>query len=523
MSRQPEVLPTNFQSILYRSMPPSAGAARRQPDFFADLNLDQVVHAVTAARDEYGLDGYFWMPLSDPEEVIYRQEVAKDLESPGLHERIMVFAMEMQAMRRRLPMAERQYYKYQRERFFLEAVARYCNAVVVLGKDLVASDCRSVGFLGFREYLNAYLASTAFETMHRESEEMLDALDKTEYGIYIRDLTVQVRKRGEEIDHTEEIERLFSRFRREGQSLKKPLKMEEPVVRDEMNHVEGQILEGAATLFPAVFRRLDEFCERYVEFTDGRIVAFDRDIQFYLSYLEYIGKLRATGLAFCYPELSTADKAVMDLEGFDLALAHKLAGEGHRVVCNDLSLSGKERIMIVSGPNQGGKTTFSRTFGQLHYLAALGLPIPGRQARLYLFDRLFTHFERAEHAGDLRSKLEDDLIRLQEIMVKATPGSIIILNEILSSATLQDAVYLSRELMARIDRLDALCVWVTFLDEIIRDSDKTVSMVSEMEPGDRTVRTFKIVRKPADGLAYALAIAEKYRLTYDQLKKRLNG
>jgi DNA mismatch repair ATPase MutS len=352
-----------------------------------------------------------------------------------------------------------------------------------------------------------------------EARQVVAGLAAIRYSLLIKGAAVTVKREASEIDYAAAVEKTFAKFR-QGAAKDYRVKL---TTTTGLNHVEGMILERVAQLHPAAFGALAAFCAGHADFADPVILRFDREVQFYLAYLEHLAPLKSAGLEFCYPRVSRTDKAVRSRAGFDLALAAKRVRENQPVVCNDFELSGEERMFVVTGPNQGGKTTFSRAFGQLHYLASLGCPVPGAEARLLLGDRIFTHFEREETMTSRHGKLESDVKRIHDILEGATPRSIVILNELFSSTTLEDAVALSRKVMARLSELDLLCVWVTFLDELSAYDRKTVSLVAAVVPDNPTARTFRVERRPADGLSHAVAIARKYRLTYEQLKERLTA
>ena len=505
-----------FGSILFPDRIAEVSAFA-EPAFFSDLNLDRAVDAITAGAQEYELKPFFHAPPRSTEAVEYRHQVFRDLERDEVRAPVRAFAEAMQRTRRYLALVEKQRYPYEKERWFLDAALLYSAAVSSLAEALVSLELSSEGLRGLRDRVAGYSSSGNFRSLSSQAALVRDGLAQVRYSVKIKGLRVTVSRYGGEPDYSVEVEHDFERFR-QGDVENHRFDLRDP---GSMDHVEAQIVERVALLFPDAFRALEEFYSAHQDFLDPTLVRFDREVQFYLVYLAFIERLGKAGLGFTYPEVSGDSKEVSAEDAFDIALANKLTIEGSGVVRNDFFLSDSERILVVTGPNQGGKTTFARMFGQLHYLASLGLPVPARAARLFLTDRLFTHFEREEDIATLRGKLDDDLVRVRETLEAATPDSIILLNEIFSSTTLHDAKILSADVLARIIELGSLGVCVTFIDELTELGDETVSMVARVAPDDPAKRTFEIVRRPADGKAYAWAIAEKYGLTHDTLKRRV--
>ncbi len=497
------------------------GLPSQAPDYFLDLNLDQIVDALVKDKAEYNLLPFFISPLKNVDAIRYRQDVFRDLDQPQLLSPITTFGQRFSNMRDILKRADKIRHRHERNAWFLEAVDTYCDAVTALRDRLGVASHNSAGLLALTDYLNEYVASERFRNLVAEKQRVHAALENVTYVILIGDGHFTVRKYDDEPDYSAEVEATFAKFK-QGSVKDYRVKFSSPF--PEMNHIEQQALTFVAQLYPVEFTKLEDFCSRNRNYIDETIARFDREVQFYLDYLSYIAPLRDAGLQFCYPGLAVGnDKNLSSRNAFDLALARKLVERNAEVVTNDFFLRDPERIIVVGGPNQGGKTTFARTFGQLHYLAALGCPVAGSEARLYLFDKLFTQFEREETIENLRGKLEDDLYRLRHIVDTATSSSIVVLNEIFNSTTVWDAIFLSKHIMQRLLERDVVGVWVTFIDEISAFSEKTVSMVSTVVPENPAIRTFKIVRRPADGLAYAIAIAEKHRVTYDSLKERITA
>jgi len=509
-----------FQSILFDEFDRSIESeANDAPAFFADLNLDQVVNAIIVRKNDYNLKPFFYSPIRDIELIKYRQEIFRDLEDKNLLEYLKSFAEKMVIVRRYRNLVDKLYFKYHQEGWFLEAAGNYCDAINCLEHDLSLIEIKSRGLMNFRDFISDYTRSAQFSTLLSDTKKLKSDLSTIQYSVIIKGNWVRVRKYESEIDYSKEVEQTFEKFK---QGVVKNHKID-LLFTTGMNHVEAQILDCVARMYPEIFLGLDQFCEKHRNFLDETISVFDREIQFFISYLDYIAKIKDAGLNFCYPQLSISKKEIRAFEAFDLALAHKCVSEKIPVVCNDFYLKSNERIIVISGPNNGGKTTFARMFGQVHYLTSLGCPIPGREALMYLYDKIFTHFEKEEDIQNLRGKLKDDLVRIHSILDQASPDSIIIMNEIFTSTTLKDAIYLSKQIVKKIIQLDSICIWVSFIDELATLNGKTVSMVSTVVPENPTVRTFKIVRNQADGLAYAICIAEKYRITYEQIKERIKS
>ena len=491
-------------------------AARMPADVLHDLGLDQVL-AELQVDDE--LAAVFCTPLPDEASVRVRQEVFTDLDDAGVRDALADLA---EAVRRAVAHRGASVRVRQaplRHRLHLGAVTAYVRALDAAATTL--SGARSTALRTLHAHVVALAGSSGVDRLRTEAARLERAWGAVRFTMLVQGSRVVVAPFDDEPDLDADAEAVLSRIGLPVPGERGADHVRTGLLGDSLGSVDGWILDAVATAEPELFAGLATFSTEHEEFVDRELERFALELPFYTTLHRVVTHLRTVGVAFAIPAVHSSGAPVEVRDVVDLALALRFADDGRRPIGNDLTLRAGERIVVVSGPNQGGKSTAARAIGQLLHLASIGCPVPAAAAQVPLTDRVLTLFPREERLESLAGGLGEEIARVHRMLETATPQSLLVMNEAFASTAADDARLMLTEVLHRIEVLGALAVCVTFLDEVAGLGGAVVSLVAEVDAADTSVRTFTLGRRPADGQAYARALAERHGLTASAIGARL--
>jgi DNA mismatch repair protein MutS len=305
-------------------------------------------------------------------------------------------------------------------------------------------------------------------------------------------------------------------------------------------------------LFKDLADVMDQICQpiaaalrKFVRVNGRLLVALQDEIAFYLGAVRLMRHLTECGLPTCRPQIAPLEDRVCHMTGaYNVNLALRMApfyrarDLRNDIITNDVHFGEEGRIFILTGPNRGGKTTYTQALGLAHILMQAGLFVPATSATMSPVDGIFTHFAAEERLDLETGRLGEEARRLSEIFAHATRHSLILFNESLASTSAGESLYLARDIVRVVRLLGARAVFATHLHELAADADeinaetegdsKVVSLVSmvmveKAADGETARRTYKIVPSAPMGRSYAREIALRYGISFDQLKSSLQA
>jgi len=488
-----------------------------------DLNIDQIFKDIVGKQED--IMEYFSTFPTSLSTIQYRQMIFKDIDEKQCVNLFKDFSNVFSRFYRQYQQMVTQFRNNPDDFLGVYAIdlvtiiIQYQQAIIKLNQQFANVEFESAGLNQLKSYLSNYVQEESFSQLQSESEICLQNLQEIQYCVYISGATVKVRKFDQETDLQKRsidlLGRLFGLH-----SQVNSIDYKEEVFNE---NIENNILRLVFKIYPYQAQIVYDFFYKNIHYLNDELIKISQEIRFYTVYWDYMNRIKEKGLSFCIPQMTESNREILCTQSYDLALAFGWRQELRPIVTNDVQSHPDENVLLITGANQGGKTTFARMFGQIHFLAKLGLPIAGQMAQLYKFDQIFTLFEKAEDSLSGDGKLKEELERLKVITDQATANSLIILNEILSSTAYEDALYIGQKILDEMIRKGNLCLFVTFIDQLSTHHSAVVSLVAEIKADQSITKTLKIIRAPADGLAYAHLLASKYGLTYDIIKERLNS
>jgi hypothetical protein len=475
---------------LDQAPPPNEEALRQ------DLELDTLLAAMAAG------DGFLrdvariaiLSSLADPEAIVYRQQILADcLEHPAIAREIYDLVVETIEARRSVLFFG---YRGATPDTLLSGAVRMLELLVdALERlrqiaDQHAGELRSKGFQRFFAMLAAELDDDYFDTVKDHLRRL-----RFRQGVLI---SARLGRGNTGVDYT---------LRRPNQTKRSWLERI-PIGRDRDAYT-FQIADrdeaGARALAELRSRGIDLVANALAQSTDHILSFFGvlrAELGFYIACLNLHERLAARGRRVCFPIPSPVGDATLSGRGiYDVCLSLTM---DRRVVGNDLAADRKPLVMI-TGANEGGKSTFLRGLGLAQLMMQCGMFVAAESLDASVSHGVFTHCKREEDPTMKSGKLDEELARMSEIADHIRPHCLLLLNESFASTNEREGSEIARQIVGALLDRSIRVVFVTHLFELAdrfhrQRRDDALFLRAEREPDGH--RTFRLIEGEPQPTSY---------------------
>jgi MutS domain V len=451
-----------------------------------DLELGTLWNAM-AAGDEFLFEmakRVVLSPLSDPDAIIYRQHVLTDcLEHPAILRELYQLAIEALDNERKVgglwPGAGP-------DRILsrsVQVLKLHFDALKRLRRiaDEQAANFRSEGFRRFFTMLGEELADDYLQAVEhhlRELEFKRGVFESAELATGFKGRRYMVRTPREQ----RWTERLPFGNRSDSYSFTIPARDENGF--QALEEIRGKGINRVANSVAQSADHVKSF------FTMMRL-----ELAFYLGCLHLHEKLAGKGETTCFPQPLGADQLALTADGiYDVGLTLHLE---NRAIGNEVKADGKSLIMM-TGANQGGKSTLLRSLGVAHLMMQAGMFVGARSFCAGVCHGVFTHYKREEDTAMESGKLDEELRRMSEIAGQITRGSLLLCNESFASTNEREGSEIARQVVRAMLRKQIKVFFVTHMYDLAhsfytQQLGNALFLRAERQPDGR--RTFKLVER----------------------------
>ncbi len=292
-------------------------------------------------------------------------------------------------------------------------------------------------------------------------------------------------------------------------------------LREEVELREARMLEETA--FSYVLSWFGPFLKNLMEFFE----AFSVHAAFYLGCMQLWERTAAFGAGFCFPEVAedggraagTEEQkypagAKTESAGFEffglyelsMAILTRSVPVSNAAACPDC------RLLVITGANQGGKSTCLRSLGIAQVMLQCGMFVPAASYRGGLYRNIYTHFTRREDAAMNSGRLDEELRRMDGIIRGVTRDSLLLLNESFATTTEKEGSVIAMELVSALYESGITVAMVTHLLQFARElyakkPEHAVFMSAERRQ-DGT-RTYRMVEAAPENTSFGLDLYDE--------------